>query len=37
MDQESQTKARELIEEVFSNAVSLETQELIYKLVISSS
>lgn len=37
MDQESQIKVMELIEETFSNAISLETQELIYKLVISSS
>ncbi len=37
MDQESQKKARDLIEEIFSDSIGLETKELIYRLVISSN
>ncbi len=37
MDQESQKKVRELIEEVFSDSIGLETKELIYRLVINSN
>jgi hypothetical protein len=33
MDKETQNKVREIIEEIFSSAISLETKELIYKLV----
>jgi len=36
MDKESQERVAELIEELLSGSVSLETKELLYKLVISS-
>lgn len=35
MDQESQNKVAELIEELLGQSISLETKELLYKLVVN--
>ncbi len=37
MDNESEKKIRDIVEEVFSESVSLETKELIYRLIIQQN